>query len=42
MDLAALILVLLIEQGRAVPHNNPIWGGVRDLSDWFANNFNAN
>jgi adenosylcobinamide-phosphate synthase len=41
MDLAALILALLIEQGRAVPHRNPVWDGVRDITAWFARNFNA-
>jgi adenosylcobinamide-phosphate synthase len=41
MDLAALILVLLIEQGRAVPHRNPVWDGVRETTAWFARNFNA-
>jgi len=41
MDLAALILALLIEQGRAIPHHNPVWNAVRALTAWFARNFNA-
>jgi len=41
MDLAALILALLIEQGRAMPHHNPVWNTVRTLTAWFARNFNA-
>jgi cobalamin biosynthesis protein CobD/CbiB len=41
MDLAALILALLIEQGRSMPHHNPVWDAARATTQWFNRNFNA-
>jgi adenosylcobinamide-phosphate synthase len=41
MDFAALLLALLIEQGRPVPHHNPVWDGMRALTHWFSKTFNA-
>jgi adenosylcobinamide-phosphate synthase len=41
MDFAALVLALLIEQGRPVPHHNPVWDGMRSLTHWFSKTFNA-
>jgi adenosylcobinamide-phosphate synthase len=41
MDFAALVLALLIEQGRPMPHHNLVWDGMRTLAHWFARTFNA-
>ena len=41
MSFLSLVITLLLEQLRPLPADNPVYGGVRQISAWAERNLNA-